>query len=258
MRRRLIVGNWKMHGHGDQLRQVEAIDAAFADFPSLDAALCLPATLIHSATQQVRTIRVGAQDVHHADFGPHTGNLSAAMLREAGATLTIVGHSERRIDQHETDAEVKAKAEAAHRQGLDVIVCVGETLERREAGEAEACVVTQLAASLPAGASGAWLSIAYEPVWAIGTGRIPTLDEVSRMHVAIRSELWRLIEEAAAGVRILYGGSVNQDNAAALLCCPNVDGALVGGASLAAETFVPILAIASAATGNRAATIVTE
>ena len=179
--------------------------------------------------------------------GAHTGCLSAAMLKEAGAKSVIVGHSERRTDQHETSAEVAAKAVAAHGEGLNVILCVGETEAERDAGNAEAVVCGQLLASLPDDAAAAWLSIAYEPVWAIGTGRTPTLEEVGRMHGALRGALRSRIGTDADAMRILYGGSMSGANAAELLSVPDVDGGLVGGASLTAGKFGPIIEAASAA-----------
>lgn len=246
MRRKLVAGNWKMHGLKASLPQVEAIAAAAAANPGVDVALCVPATLIASAVEVAGGMPVGGQDCHAADQGAHTGCISAAMLAEAGASLTIVGHSERRADQSETDADVKGKAEAAHRHGLKAILCVGETLAQRDAGQAEAVVTAQLAGSMPGGAAANWLAIAYEPVWAIGTGRTPTEADVAAMHGAIRGKLSELLgAEAAAAMRVLYGGSVNGGNAAALLGCADVDGALVGGASLTAEKFVPIVAAAA-------------
>jgi triosephosphate isomerase len=182
-----------------------------------------------------------------ADSGAHTGCLSAAMLKEAGATVTIVGHSERRADQHESSKDVADKAMAARRNGLSAIICVGETEAERDAGHAEALVAAQLLASLPEGAAADWLSIAYEPVWAIGTGRTPALEEVDRMHRALREALRSRIGAEADGMRILYGGSMNGGNAADLLTLPDVDGGLVGGASLTAEKFAPIIQAASAA-----------
>lgn len=240
-RRKLVAGNWKMHGLKSDLGEVEAIAAAAAGKPQVDVAICVPATLIAPAAGVAGALPIGAQDVHEAEKGAHTGCVSAAMVKEAGATLTIVGHSERRADQHETDAQVKAKAEAARAKGLGVILCIGETLEERDAGRAEAVVTAQLAASLPADAAGSWLSIAYEPVWAIGTGRTPTEADVTAMHGAIRAKLRELVGAEAEVIRVLYGGSVNGGNAATLLACGDVDGALVGGASLTAEKFVPII-----------------
>ncbi len=243
MLRKLVAGNWKMHGLKADLGEVRAIAAAVPD--SVDAALCVPFTLISSAAEAAGDMIIGAQDVHEAGKGAHTGCISAAMLIEAGAALTLVGHSERRADQHETDAQVKAKAEAAFKAGLRVILCVGETLEERDSGRAEDVVTAQVAASLPNEAHGMWLALAYEPVWAIGTGRTPTEADVAAMHGAIRAKLRELIGGEAESVRILYGGSVNGANAAALLGCADVDGALVGGASLTAEKFVPIIEAAA-------------
>lgn len=246
MRRKLVAGNWKMHGMKSALVEVEAIAAAAAANPSVDVALCLPATLIAPAAPVAGAMAVGGQDCHANDSGAHTGCLAGSMLKEAGASLVIVGHSERRADQGESDADVKGKAEAALRHGLNAIVCVGETLEERDAGRAETVVTGQLAGSMPEGADAAWLSIAYEPVWAIGTGRTPTEADVAAMHGAIRAKLIELLgAEAATKLRVLYGGSVNGGNAAALLACADVDGALVGGASLTAEKFVPIIEAAA-------------
>ena len=178
--------------------------------------------------------------------GAHTGCVSAAMLVEAGASLAIVGHSERRADNHETDAEVQAKASAAIAAGLIAIVCVGETEAQRDAGEALAVVAGQLDGSVPREGTGATLVIAYEPVWAIGTGRTPSIADVAEMHAAIRAKLGELLGAEGAKVRILYGGSVKPDNAAELMAVADVDGALVGGASLTAAQFVPIIAGAAA------------
>ncbi len=246
MRRKLVAGNWKMNGLLAALPEVEAIAAAAAANPGVDVALCIPATLIAPAVGVAGALPIGGQDCHASDSGAHTGNIAAPMLAEAGAKLVIVGHSERRADQGESDVDVKGKAEAAHRHGLDVILCVGETLEERDAGRAEAVVTAQVAGSLPTDADGGWLSIAYEPVWAIGTGRTPTEADVAAMHGAIRAKLSELLgPEAAARLRILYGGSVNGANAASLLACADVDGALVGGASLTADKFVPIVEAAA-------------
>jgi triosephosphate isomerase (TIM) len=246
MRRKLVAGNWKMHGLKASLPEVEAIAAAAAANPRVDVALCVSATLIASAVDVAGGMPVGGQDCHAEDQGPHTGCISAPMLKEAGASLVIVGHSERRADQGESDADVKGKAEAARRHGLRAILCVGETLEQRDGGQADAVVTAQLAGSLPEGAAAEWLAIAYEPVWAIGTGRTPTESDVAAMHGAIRAKLGELLGgETAAAMRVLYGGSVNGANAAALLGCADVDGALVGGASLTAEKFVPIIEAAA-------------
>lgn len=246
-RRKLIVGNWKMNGLLAQLNEIEAIDGVAAGNPQVEVGLCVPATLIHSAGGKARSIFIGAQDCHMAASGAHTGCLSAAMVKEASASTVIVGHSERRTDQHETSADVAGKASAAHQEGLNVILCVGETEAERDAGNAEAVVCAQLLESLPEGAAAAWLSIAYEPVWAIGTGRTPTVEEVDRMHRSLRDALRSRIGGEAEGMRILYGGSMNGGNAAELLAIADVDGGLVGGASLTAEKFAPIIEAASSA-----------
>jgi len=243
-RRKLVAGNWKMNGSVAALSELDAIGDAAAAHGAVDVAVAVPATLIAPAAARVPALTIGAQDVHAADKGAHTGCISAGMAREAGARFSIVGHSERRADQGETDGDVKAKAEALRRQDMHAIVCVGETLEQREAGEAEAVVTTQVAGSLPEGASGDWCAIAYEPVWAIGTGRTPTKDDIAAMHGAIRDKLRAMIGDEADRMRILYGGSVTPDNAGELLHVADVDGALVGGASLTAAKFVPIIAAA--------------
>ena len=240
-RRKLIAGNWKMNGHLDHLRELHGIDKATKAHPQVDVAICAPATLIAPAVARVPGLAIGAQDCHAADKGAHTGCLSAAMLKEAGAAYVIVGHSERRADQGETDEEVRGKAEAVHRHGLTAIVCVGETEAERDAGEAEAVVTKQVAGSVPQDARADWLVVAYEPVWAIGTGRVPTLEDVAAMHAAIRAKLDDMLGNEADDIRILYGGSMNGGNAADLLAVDNVDGGLVGGASLSADKFVPIV-----------------
>ena len=242
-RRKLVAGNWKMNGDRAALAELVAIAAAGAT-SAAEVAVAVPATLIAPAVALVPGFAIGAEDVHPADKGAHTGCLSAAMLKEAGASFSIVGHSERRADCHETDAEVKAKAEALHRHGMRAILCVGETLAERDADRAEAVVTAQIAGSLPEGAAADWLAIAYEPVWAIGTGRTPTVADVAAMHGAIRAKLRALIGDEADAMRILYGGSVTAENAADLLHAGDVDGALVGGASLTAAKFVPIIAAA--------------
>ena len=241
-RHKLVAGNWKMNGSIAALAELDAIAAAAG--AGVEVAIAVPATLIAAAAARAPTLAIGAQDVHGKDSGAHTGCVSAAMATEAGARFAIVGHSERRADQHESDADVRAKAAACRRHGLATILCVGETLAERDAGDAEAVVTAQIAASLPEGATADWLSIAYEPVWAIGTGRTPTIADVAAMHAAIRTKLRALVGEQADAIRLLYGGSVTADNAADLLHAGDVDGALVGGASLTAAKFVPIIAAA--------------
>jgi triosephosphate isomerase len=208
--------------------------------------LCVPAILVDRAASAVPGFTIGGQDVHHAEKGAHTGCTSALMLLDAGASLTIVGHSERRDAQRESDDEVKAKAEAALSVGLSVILCVGEALEVRERGNAVDTVVRQLGGSLPGSVdTEAELAIAYEPIWAIGTGKIPTMDEIAEMHAALRRQLVTRYGVSGEQVRILYGGSVKASNAQEIFGIADVDGALVGGASLKAADFIPIVAAAS-------------
>lgn len=247
MRRKLVAGNWKMYGLKAQLGEVEAIAAAAAANPQVDVALCVPFTLIAPAVAVAvaGALPIGAQDVHEADKGAHTGCISAEMLRECGATLTIVGHSERRADQHETSHDAWAKAAAARRHGLKVILCCGETEAERDAGRAERIVQSQIEKSLPDGAAPDWLTLAYEPRWAIGTGKTPTLEDIAAIHAIARAKLRMMVGDAADGIRILYGGSVTGANAGDILAVDNVDGALVGGASLTAEKFVPIIRAAA-------------
>ena len=251
-RRKYVVGNWKMHGLAADLAEVRAIAEGARSSPNVDVALCLPAILIERAVRSVPDFPIGAQDVHFAEKGAHTGNISAAMLRDAGASLTIVGHSERREAQRESDEEVRSKAEAGLAAGLSVILCIGESLDVREAGKAVGTVQAQLDASLPTGdgaAAGvpARLAIAYEPIWAIGTGKVASPADISEMHGALRERLIAAYGDAGNEMRILYGGSVNASNAAEIFAVDNVDGALVGGASLTAEKFLPIVAAAARA-----------
>ncbi|MES2271697.1 MAG: triose-phosphate isomerase [Pseudomonadota bacterium] len=245
-RRKLVVGNWKMNGLRAHLPQVAAIGAEASAHGAVEVGLCVPATLIGMANEARGGAFIGGQDCHAKATGAHTGCLSAEMLREAGATWVIVGHSERRADQGETDADVAGKALAGHAQGLKVILCVGESLEIRDSGEAVPFVLAQLEASLPEGAAAQWLSIAYEPVWCIGTGRIPTMEQIAEMHSAIRGALVKRIGEDGNAMRILYGGSVNAANAAEVFAVADVDGGLVGGASLKVDSFGPIIEAAAA------------
>jgi triosephosphate isomerase (TIM) len=244
--RKLIAGNWKMNGSLGSLAELDAIAEAASAHGNLDVAICPPATLIAVAASRQPSLTIGAQDCHSAASGAHTGCLSVHMLAEAGAKMIIVGHSERRTDNHETDADVQAKAVAAIGQGLTAIICVGESEAQRDAGGAVAIVTGQLDGSVPVEADSARIIIAYEPVWAIGTGRTPSTADVAEMHAAIRTRLIALLGENGGSVRILYGGSVKPGNAAELMAAADVDGALVGGASLKASDFVPIIAAAAA------------
>jgi len=245
--RKLVAGNWKMNGSLGSLAELDAILAAANANKAVDVAICPPFTLIAAAKQRQPGLTIGAQDCHQAEKGAHTGCVSAAMLKEAGATLAIVGHSERRTDQGESDALVRAKAEAVIAAGLIAIICVGETEAERDAGRAVAVVEGQLDGSVPPVGTGDTLVVAYEPVWAIGTGRTPSTADVAEMHAAIRAKLSALLGGEGAKVRILYGGSVKPDNALELMAVTDVDGALVGGASLTAAQFVPIIEGAAAA-----------
>jgi triosephosphate isomerase len=251
-----IVGNWKMHGTRSMLSEARAIDRAAERLLKAEVAIAPPYTLIHATRKEAALIGVGAQDCHAGEGGAHTGDISAAMLKDAGAGFVIVGHSERRADHGESDADVKAKAEAALAVGLSVIVCVGETEVQRDGGEAEQVVARQLESSLPRiDAAVEKVTVAYEPVWAIGTGRTPTVEDVGAMHKSIRKRLVSIYGEAGGQVRILYGGSVKPDNAAELLAADEVGGALVGGASLTAESFLGIIIAAAERGDSRAASL---
>jgi len=244
-----IVGNWKMHGTRAMLAEARAIDRGAERLMKVEVALAPPFTLIHATRKEAGLIGVGAQDCHAAEGGAHTGDISAAMLKDSGAGFVIVGHSERRADHGESDADVKAKAEAVLAVGMNAIVCVGESEAERDAGEAEAVVARQLDGSLPQGpesseSAAGKVTVAYEPVWAIGTGRTPTVEDIGAMHRAIRQRLVAIYGERGAGIRILYGGSVKPENAGELLAADEVGGALVGGASLTAESFLGIVAAA--------------
>ncbi len=243
--RPLVAGNWKMNGVKASLSEVEAMAAGYDEALSarIDLLVCPPATLIGSAVAMAAgRLAIGGQDCHAHANGAHTGDISAEMLRDLGAAYVIVGHSERRADHGESDAIVKAKAQAALRAGLVAIVCVGETQAERLAGEMLDVVGAQIAGSLPDGANARTLVVAYEPVWAIGTGLTPTPADVAQVHGFIRERLAARLGAEGAGVRILYGGSVKPSNAAELMGVANVDGALVGGASLTAKDFLCIAA----------------
>jgi triosephosphate isomerase len=242
----LLAGNWKMNGLRAALGEIAAMGQAYDSSlrSKVDLLVCPPATMIHAAAAMTEGsgVAIGAQDCHAKASGAHTGDLSAEMIADAGASAIIVGHSERRADHGENDALVRAKALAAIRAGLVAIVCVGETEAQRRCGETLAVVGAQLDGSIPPGLTGAQLVVAYEPVWAIGTGLTPTPADVAEVHAFIRARLASLLGANGAGVRILYGGSVKPSNAAELMAVANVDGALVGGASLKAEDFMGIAA----------------
>lgn len=241
----LVAGNWKMNGLKASRKEVTALARRLAKGKrvSCDVLICPPATLVGllKETAKGSKIAIGGQDCHAKPSGAHTGDVSAEMLKDAGASYVIVGHSERRADHGETDAVVRAKAEAALRAGLVAIVCVGETEAQRDAGETLTVIGTQLAGSLPDAATAKTIVVAYEPVWAIGTGRTPTADDVAKVHAAIRAALKKRFRGEGEAMRILYGGSVKPSNAAELMAVPNVNGALVGGASLKAEDFYGIV-----------------
>lgn len=244
--RPLVAGNWKMNGLKDSLVEAVSVrDALRGPLATINADVMIapPATLIASfaAAAAGSSLLIGAQDCHAKPSGAHTGDIAAEMLKDAGASAVILGHSERRADHGETSAEVKAKTAAAHRAGLVAIVCIGETQGERVAGATLNVVSRQLGASLPQGTTAANTVIAYEPVWAIGTGLTPTPSDIETVHTAIRRDLAESVGEEGAKMRILYGGSVKPDNAAALMAIPNVNGALVGGASLKASDFLAIV-----------------
>ena len=240
---KLAAGNWKMNGSTAALAEVQALLAAHPA-PACDMLLCPPATLLApmAALAAGSALAVGGQDCHPETAGAHTGDISAAMLADAGASYVILGHSERRADHGETDALVRTKAEAAIAAGLIAIVCLGETEAQRDAGDTLAVIGAQLDGSVPATATAATLVIAYEPVWAIGTGRTPTLAQIAEVHAFLRVRLLARIGAEARGVRLLYGGSVKPSNATEIFAVPDVDGALVGGASLKAADFGAIVA----------------
>ncbi|MBS0573831.1 MAG: triose-phosphate isomerase [Proteobacteria bacterium] len=247
MRRKLAAGNWKMNGTRASLDELRLLAGAHP--AACDMLICPPATLIAAAAGVAGAgpVLIGGQDCHAAASGAHTGDISAAQLADAGASHVILGHSERRADHGEGDAQVRAKAEAARAAGLTAIVCVGETEAERDAGATLAVIGRQLAGSVPDGATGTDTVIAYEPVWAIGSGRTPTLAQIAEVHDFLRASLRTRFGAAADGIRLLYGGSVKPANAAEIFAVSNVDGALVGGASLRAADFGQIVAALSAA-----------
>jgi triosephosphate isomerase len=244
--RPLIAGNWKMNGLKASVVEFEAmLSGAAKVVAKADLLVCPPATLIAAFAEKARgagNLAVGGQDCHPKASGAHTGDISAEMLGDAGASAIIVGHSERRADHGETDALVRQKAEAAWRAGLTAIVCIGETQSQRDAGQTLEICGGQLAGSVPDKATSGNLVVAYEPVWAIGTGLTPTAGDVEQVHRFIRNKLHERFKEEGAKIRILYGGSVKPSNAAELMAVTNVNGALVGGASLKASDFLAIAA----------------
>ena len=242
--RPLIAGNWKMNGLSAALDEARTVAAGLERQPAgARVAIFPPATLLHRLAEAVEGAHLltGGQDCHGQRSGAHTGDISAEMIADAGGTLVIVGHSERRTDHGETCQQAAAKAEAAIAAGLEPIVCVGESLAQREAGEAVAFVVGQLHNSLPPSLAGKAFNVAYEPLWAIGTGHVASVDNIIEMHAAIRAELIALFGEQGATIQILYGGSVKPENAREILAAPEVGGALVGGASLKAKDFLAII-----------------
>lgn len=245
--KKLAAGNWKMNGLAASLSEVKALIAAHPE-PGCEMLLCPPATLLAQMAwaAQGSALQLGGQDCHTAASGAHTGDISAAMLKDAGAVYVILGHSERRADHDERDALVQAKAQAAVAAGLIAVVCLGETEAERDAGQTLAVIGAQLDGSVPLEATAATLVVAYEPVWAIGTGRTPTNAQIAEVHAFLRDRLTARIGAEAAGVRLLYGGSVKPSNAAEIFAIPDVDGALVGGASLKAADFGAIVAALSA------------
>jgi triosephosphate isomerase len=243
MRRKLAAGNWKMNGLSASLDELNALRAAHPN-PGVDMLICPPATLISAAvvTAADHALQIGGQDCHAQTSGAHTGDISAAMLKDAGAGYVLTGHSERRADHAESDEVVRAKTKAVQAAGLTAVVCIGETLQEREAANTLDIIAGQLAGSLPDVLTAENTVIAYEPVWAIGTGKIPTTNQIGEVHDYIRSRLeQRYGPGIGQSVRILYGGSVKGSNAAEIFAVSNVDGALVGGASLKASDFSPIV-----------------
>lgn len=241
MRRKLAAGNWKMNGLSASLTELATLANAPAP-KDTDRLICPPTSLLSRAADVSGDIAIGGQTCHAMETGAHTGDVSAAMLADAGASAVIVGHSERREDHHETDIDINAKTCAAWAANLTAVICIGESLAQREAGNTLAVISAQLLRSTPDAATGANTVIAYEPIWAIGTGLIPTLDQIEEVHNFLRTQLTgRFGDEIGNTFRILYGGSVKPTNASGIFAVPNVDGALVGGASLKAADFQTII-----------------
>lgn len=238
MPRKIAAGNWKMNGLKDTLSELRTLEDKHGD-ADIAILICPPFTLI-SACEDT-PFDIGGQDCHTAEAGAHTGDISAEMLADAGASYVLVGHSERRTDHGETDALIAEKSLAAYDAGLIAVICIGETLAERENGTTLEVVDAQLAGSVPDTADAQTTVIAYEPVWAIGTGKVPTTDQIAEVHAHIRSRLIERFDDGAE-FSLLYGGSVKGSNAAEIFAVPHVDGALVGGASLTADAFSPIIA----------------
>lgn len=250
MRRKLAAGNWKMNGTSAELARLKTLAETHAG-AGCEVLICPPATLLSRAAEALSGsgIALGGQDCHAAVTGAHTGDCSAEMLKDAGASHVILGHSERRADHGEADAQVRAKSEAALAAGLIAVICLGESLEEREAGRTLEVIGTQLQGSLPDSTSGDTVVIAYEPVWAIGTGKVPSTDQIGEVHDFLRTRLTERFGETGKTVRLLYGGSVKAGNAGEIFAVSNVDGALVGGASLKPEDFGPIIEALDASAG---------
>ncbi|UWR20976.1 triose-phosphate isomerase [Sulfitobacter sp. S190] len=245
MRRKLAAGNWKMNGLRADLTELDTLHKDLPDLGPTEVAICVPATLLHAAATATgeSAIAIGAQDCAPQQKGAHTGDISAPMIRDTGATFVIIGHSERRDDHGETDADIADKAAAAWAAGLTAIICCGESLATREAGTTLDHIATQLTGSLPDGVTAQNTVIAYEPIWAIGTGHVPTQEQIAEVHDFIRAQLDdRFGAKVADNIALLYGGSVKGSNATEIFAAENVDGALVGGASLKASDFLPIVA----------------
>ncbi len=241
MRRKLAAGNWKMNGLAASLSELTALSDAISPDANTDVLICPPAPLLFRASDMANGIQIGAQDCHSNLEGAHTGDLSASMIADAGASFAIVGHSERREGHHEDDSDIRGKARAAHSAGLTAIICIGESEEERTTGKTLDVLGTQLAGSCPDDATATNTVIAYEPIWAIGTGKVPTQEQIVEVHDFLREKLVARFGDDGSNMRLLYGGSVKASNAATIFEADNVDGALVGGASLKASDFAPIV-----------------
>ncbi len=238
--RRIAAGNWKMNGLTKSLSEISLLEERHTR-SEVEILICPPVTILSKACDLSGKIAIGAQDCHMSESGAHTGEVSAQMIAELGAKFVIIGHSERRADNCETDLIVRKKTIAAQKQRLTPIVCIGETLDQRQKGQTLQIIGTQLSESLSAHAANFEIIIAYEPIWAIGTGSIPSMSEIYEVHMFCRNNLIRRFGDRAQSIPLLYGGSVNEKNAAAIFAIPNVNGALVGGASLKANDFSKII-----------------